>query len=207
MSPDPAPSAPGNYLAAMRQAVAFTRELGYTHRTDFTPGPRLIDDAFAEVLREWARIHVASRPDDAIAGMCMQIAGSLVGFLAGAGIDAIYTLGWMSYGGHPVYQFGPRDVEHWLARGMPDRRRIDVHAWVTLPSGEIIDASWLTTVGIVQNRRELIGAVILTDPDQTTSHQYHPVTVDTPLLFRLDLLHLGTTDAPSHVNPSLAPAT
>lgn len=180
---------PGRYRAAMQRAIAFTRDLGGTGRITFDPGAALVTPEISEIIREWARLNICMRPDEEITGMCMQITHELVEFLQGAGIDAIYTLGWMSYQNHPVYRFGQPDVLRWIEHGIPDRRKVDVHAWATLPSAEIIDPSWLTTVGIVQNKRELIGAVIMADPEQRTSHQYHPVTVDTRILFRVGLLN------------------
>jgi len=181
--------APGRYAGAMQRAVAFTRDLACTTRIDFQETVPVVTPEFSEIIREWARLNICARPDEHIAGMCMQITHELVEFLQGAGIGAIYTLGWMSYREHPVYRFGEADVRRWLVHGIPDPRKVDVHAWITLPSAEIIDPSWLSTVGIVQNKRDLIGAVIIADADQRTSHQYHPVTVDTRVLFRIGLLN------------------
>lgn len=162
----------------------------------------MVTEEFSEILREWARLNLCSRTDAGLAGMCMTITEELVEFLTGAGIDAVYTLGWMSYKGHPVYKFGHAEIERWLAEGVPDRHKIDVHAWVTLGSAEIIDPSWLSTVGIVQNRRDLIGAVIIADPDQATSHQYHPVTIGTRLLYQTGLLrHARSPYAPVQAPP------
>lgn len=195
---------PGRYASAMQRAVVFTHDLACTRRIDFQATAPIVTPEFSEVIREWARLNICSRPDEHIAGMCMQIAHELVEFLQGAGIDAIYTLGWMSYREHPVYRFDDADVRRWLAEGIPDPRKVDVHAWATLPSAEIIDPSWLSTVGIVQNKRELIGAVIIADADQRTSHQYHPVTVDTHLLFRIGLLNpVAHYEVPRQAAPSL----
>lgn len=177
------------YVAALRQAIDFTRSLQATERTGFDPIARMVTDEFAEIIREWARLNICSRPDEKIAGMCMEITHSLLEFLRGAGIDAIYTLGWMSYKNQAIYRFGPEDVRRWIKHGIPDRQRVDVHAWLTLPSAEILDPSWLSTVGIVQNKRDLIGAVIIADARQGTTHQYHPVAVDPEILFRVTIAH------------------
>ncbi len=148
----------------------------------------MVNDSFEEIIREWARLNVLSRPDRRIAGRCLEITFALVEFLAGAGVDSMYTLGWMSFSGQPVYHFTADDVRRWLNGRHLNRTKIDMHAWVTLLSGEIIDPSWLSTVGIVRNHRDLIGAVIIANPAQPKSHQYHPVTVDTAILARLGLV-------------------
>lgn len=203
MSDESTHQAHGGYSAAMQRAVAFTRQLSCTGRDSFVPTPPIVTAEFNEIIREWARLNICTRTDDHIAGMCMQITEDLVEFLQGAGIDAIYTLGWMSYHEHPVYRFGPAEVRQWIAHGIPNRRKVDVHAWATLPSAEIIDPSWLSTVGIVQNKRELIGAVIVADPEQRTSHQYHPVTVDTQILFHIGLLNpVSVMDVPRQAPPA-----
>jgi len=203
MSTEATHSAPGRFASAMQRAVAFTRALECTSRTGFDPTEQIVTPEFSEIVREWARLNICNRPDEQIVGMCMQITHDLVDFLRGAGIDAIYTLGWMSYHDHPVYRFGHTDVRRWVTHGIPNRRKVDVHAWATLPSAEIIDPSWLSTVGIVQAKRDLIGAVIVADPDQRTSHQYHPVTVDTQILFRIGLLNpVSALNVPRQGPPS-----
>lgn len=195
--------ASGRYRMAMQRAIAFTRSLGCTGRITFEPGPAMVTPEVSEVIREWARLNICTRPDEHIAGMCMQITHELVEFLQGAGIDAIYTLGWMSYRDHPVYRFDQAEITRWLQAGIPDRRRVDVHAWATLPSGEILDPSWLSTVGIVQGKRELIGAVIIADSEQRTRHQYHPITVDTLILFQIGLLNpVSELEVPRQGPPS-----
>ncbi len=186
----------------MQRAVAFARELGCTTRSGFDPTPPLVSAEFSDVVLEWARLNICSRDDDGIAGRCMHITNEFVGFLRGAGLDAIFTLGWMSYQDEPVYQFSPDDVRLWLAEGIRDRQSMNVHAWATLPSAEIVDPSWLSTVGIVQNRRHLVGAVIIADPAQETSHQYHPVAVDTDVLYRIGLLNADYRRAPLQMAPS-----
>lgn len=176
------------YLAELEEAVLFTRAIGCTRRRSFRAAAQVATGPFAEIIREWARVNICSRPDDRIAGRCLEITFALVEFLASAGVSSLYTLGWMSFGGNPVYHFTPDDVRTWLAHGHGDRQKIDMHAWVTLSSGEIIDPSWLSTVGIVRDRRELIGAVIIAEPAQPTSHRYHPVTIDTAILARIGLV-------------------
>jgi len=194
---------PGRYASALRRAIAFTRALECSSRPGFDPTGPIVTDEFSEIVREWARLNICSRSDEHIAGMCMQITHDLVDFLRGAGIDAIYTLGWMSYHDQPVYRFGQTDVRRWITHGIPNRRKVDVHAWVTLPSAEVIDPSWLSTIGIVQNKRELVGAVIVADPEQRTSHQYHPVTVDTQILFRIGLLNpVSALEVPRQAPPT-----
>lgn len=202
MSSHSSPSQAGRYAQAMQRAVAFTRELGCSGPAQFEPCPPMVTPEFSEIIRDWARLNICTRPDEHIAGMCMQITHDLVDFLHGAGIDALYTLGWMSYRDHPVYRFDSADVRRWMTEGIPDRHKVDVHAWATLPSAEIIDPSWLSTIGIVQGKRELIGAVIIADPEQRTSHQYHPVTVGTHLLLRIGLLNpVSQLDVPRQSAP------
>lgn len=192
----------GRYVAAMQRAVAFTREIGCTTRTGFDPAPAFINPEISEVILEWARLNICSRDDDGIAGRCMHITSEFVSFLRGAGLDAIFTLGWMSYHDEHVYHFGPDDVRRWLAHGIADRKNMNVHAWATLASAEIVDPSWLSTVGIVQNKRHLIGAMIIADPAQVTRHQYHPVAVDTDVLYRIGLLDAEFRQSPLQLPPS-----
>lgn len=189
------------YLAELETAVVFTRGLACTDRRHFRPTLQVATEPFAEIIREWARLNICSRPDERIAGRCLEITYALVEFLASAGVSSLYTLGWMSFAGHPVYHFTQDDVRRWINQPAHNHDKIDMHAWVTLTSGEIIDPSWLSTVGIVRDRRDLIGAVIIAEPAQPTSHQYHPVTIDTAILRRIGLLDRRSRTFTAQQNP------
>jgi hypothetical protein len=181
----------GRYLTELREAVAFTVELGLTTRRCFEPGASIVGEEFCSIVREWTRINVCSRPEHEITGRCLRISVELTEFLAGAGVPVMFTLGWMSYRDEPLFRFNRDDVRVWLEHGLPNRDRLDMHAWVTLGSGEIIDASWLSTIGIVRRRPELVGAVIVSAADHVGEHRYHPIVIDTLIVERLQLAGLA----------------
>jgi hypothetical protein len=180
-----------DYIAQLRAAVDFSRELGLTERKGFEPQGRYASGEFCGIIREWARLNICGRPDHEIAGRCLRITLEMLQFLHGAGLPVTYTLGWMSYGGEPMFKFERDDVRGWLENGLPNRDRLEMHAWVTLGSGEIIDASWMSTLGIVRGKRDLVGAVIVTDAGDADTHRYHPVVVDTGIVERLNLIGLS----------------
>ncbi|MES7579684.1 hypothetical protein U6Q50_12295, partial [Cutibacterium acnes] len=51
---------------------------------------------------------------------------------------------------------------------------INLHAWLTAPSGEIIDAALFTTISVVKNQPEFMGGVIASTNESLTDLSYHP---------------------------------
>jgi hypothetical protein len=65
---------------------------------------------------------------------------------------------------------------------------MNVHAWLTLPSMEIIDATLATTMAIAQGRPEQGGGVVMGHADGFTGFAYRPMLVGADSLQRAGLL-------------------
>jgi hypothetical protein len=65
---------------------------------------------------------------------------------------------------------------------------MNIHAWLTLPSTEIIDVSLATTMGIVQKRPEMLGLAITRPADELNGMAYKPMLVGDGFLRKTGLL-------------------
>ncbi|KMZ11842.1 hypothetical protein BHUM_03135 [Candidatus Burkholderia humilis] len=66
---------------------------------------------------------------------------------------------------------------------------LELHAWLTLPSREIIDLTLSTTLGIVRNLPELVGRAAFIHPnDLVGNHSYHPQVLGEDYLRRIGVM-------------------
>lgn len=65
-------------------------------------------------------------------------------------------------------------------------RTLELHAWLTLPSREIIDLTLATTLGIVRDEPDLLGRFAFIHPDDLVDNQsYHPQLLGDAYLRRI----------------------
>ncbi|MEO6301729.1 MAG: hypothetical protein ABIP51_01025 [Bacteroidia bacterium] len=67
-------------------------------------------------------------------------------------VSTMITIGGLDYKGIKTIQFGEKEIEALHYKIIPEYRSVNVHVWLTLPTTEIIDISYLE---IVNNQRGL----------------------------------------------------
>ncbi|CAI1042203.1 Uncharacterised protein [Serratia ficaria] len=68
-----------------------------------------------------------------------------------------YTLGYVDYEKRPVFYTGEEKLKSNLDNPMSSAGAINLHAWLTTPNMEIIDLTFATTYGIVNDVPSVIG--------------------------------------------------
>ncbi|HEI8955485.1 TPA: hypothetical protein SLG95_003598 [Serratia liquefaciens] len=68
-----------------------------------------------------------------------------------------YTLGYVDYEKRPVFYTSEGQLKNNLGNPMSGAGAINLHAWLTTPNMEIIDLTFATTYGIVNNVPSVIG--------------------------------------------------
>ncbi|WP_165841893.1 hypothetical protein [Paraburkholderia unamae] len=100
----------------------------------------------------------------------------------------MYTLGWIDDGtAHGMFKFDDAFITKMLRIGH-NGGTVNLHAWLTLPSMEIIDVSLATTMGIAQKRPEMLGLTIIRPADELTGMAYKPMLVGDDFLRKTGLL-------------------
>ena len=64
------------------------------------------------------------------------------------GMPTYFTLGAVEAFGKELYRFDDHQLQQWLRHGLPQPAR-NIHAWLTLPTMEIVDLTYLVTLKAV----------------------------------------------------------
>ncbi|AXA80687.1 hypothetical protein CE206_29410 (plasmid) [Achromobacter xylosoxidans] len=108
------------------------------------------------------------------------------------GCAAHFTIGWVDVdAGKPLFKFDDTFIADKLASGHPGGL-ISLHAWITLPTMEVIDASLPTTFAVLQNLREGHGSVIASRADELKDFAYRPMLVGDDFLRKTGILIEGS---------------
>jgi hypothetical protein len=104
------------------------------------------------------------------------------------GCGVFYTIGWVDdMTPKGMFRFDDSFIEDKLAtkhRG----GSVNIHAWLTLPSMEIIDVSLSTSMGFFQKDPKMFGRVIARHPDELKGMAYKPMLVGDDFLRKTGLL-------------------
>ncbi|OVZ88295.1 hypothetical protein CBW54_09590 [Yersinia kristensenii] len=104
------------------------------------------------------------------------------------GCPVYYTLGWIDDGTPKgLHKFDDDMIADKLANGHQDDT-INIHAWLTLPSMEIIDLTLSTSFSILQGLKEGEGGVIVKKADEITGFAYKPMLVGEAFLSKSGIL-------------------
>lgn len=106
----------------------------------------------------------------------------------------LYTLGWIDDGSDEgLFKFDDAFIADKL-RNVHMPGNVNIHAWLTLPSMEIIDVTLATTMAIAQGRPEQGGGVVMGYADEFKGLAYRPMLIGMDFLRRAGLLiELGVT--------------
>lgn len=94
-------------------------------------------------------------------------------------LPVFLTLGWVettSTEESNLYEFTEQDIQHKLIHGH-HTPTMEIHAWLTLPSYEIIDLTLSTTFAVNHNQLENAGKFIAKKADDVTGLIYRPMLV------------------------------
>ncbi|MBB6186654.1 hypothetical protein [Rhodanobacter sp. MP7CTX1] len=119
-----------------------------------------------------------------VVGQCLAIHYRLLPVIQEwLGCPVLYTNGWVDDGTeNGMFRFDEMFIEDRL-RTYRTGGLVNIHAWLTLPSMEIIDVSLATSMAVLQGLPSGHGGVIAMHGDQTRGFSYKPMLVG------LDFLH------------------
>lgn len=100
--------------------------------------------------------------------------------------EALFTVGYVCSGENEYFKFGESDIENWLKNGI-NPNKMNLHAWVTLPSLEIIDLTFSATFAYVNKINEF-GIAITKHVSELNGMSYHPMLVGEEAVFKLGVV-------------------
>lgn len=179
------------YRDEFRSAVQRTKRLGldWSESVQLDEGTRFLNDEnvkrFPYVLRDAA----GYIPPEKIAAQCFAVHAFLKGVVERwLGCPAYFTIGWVEDGKGGLFRFDESYIVDKLRSAKTDTV-LNAHAWLTLPSLEIIDLSLATTLVRVFKDEDLRGRVILSHADSLLQGvAYKPMLIGDDYLCKLGLL-------------------
>lgn len=104
------------------------------------------------------------------------------------GCPVLFTLGWIDTGTESgMFRFDDAFIAEKLRTGHMGST-VNIHAWLTLPSMEIIDVSLATSMGVAQKRPEMYGMAMTKHADELKGMTYKPMLVGEDFLRKTGLL-------------------
>ncbi|WP_124470236.1 hypothetical protein [Burkholderia ubonensis] len=171
------------YIARLRAAYDFTEGLG----ASFTRLPVTKTELFTAELGERLHAKISNLGIDSFAGavgQCVKWSHALRPHAEEVfGEPILLTFGQVLNSSRPFFDPSWADLRTWYRQGLQasdfvGRSGINLHAWWTLPSGEVIDVTLWSTLSAVWNRPDLLGAVTGGWPDEIAPNpMYIPMAV------------------------------
>lgn len=100
------------------------------------------DETMRAVVEEVAKYYQAND----LVGACLHashLMRPIVSRVTGA--NAMFTVGAVTYLDKTLFQFDEAQLSEWLKNGLPSPAE-GVHAWLTMPTMEIVDLTWMYTM-------------------------------------------------------------
>ncbi|MFA0005122.1 hypothetical protein AB4422_17295 [Vibrio splendidus] len=181
-----------SYFQELNEAIERSKRLGIADKT-FTPTTKRYysDERFENLIGTLNHKYGGLKPSHLI-GKCLQVHFDILDDVKNIfGADALFTLGYIYSGKQYYFQFDENDVATWL-KGKIDKNNVKIHAWITLPSLEVLDLTFPLTYAKVVGLKESPIAITKHADEFTGGMKYHPIIVGEEALFKLGLVKAFT---------------
>nr|WP_219826148.1 hypothetical protein [Scandinavium goeteborgense] len=153
------------------------------------PGRLMNHERIAQLQRVLAPVYEGIVSYEQMVGQCMPLHLKARPVLEEwLGCPVYYTLGWIDDGSAKgLHKFDDAMISNKLANGHHDEA-INIHAWLTLPTMEIIDLTLSTSISILQGLKGGEGGAIINKADEVTGFTYKPMLVGESFLSKIGIL-------------------
>jgi len=152
---------------------------------------RFLDSETQEKLPYIIRDKLGILEEDEIVLQCLLLNMRLKEvFLEYFKVPVYYTIGYIGIDEKFMFQQTEESLEAMLKNGI-EGPSISLHAWLTLPSMEILDFSISTSYGKVNGIKKMMGAALALHPSELTGGMsYHPMIIGEDFLHRIGAMRL-----------------
>ena len=178
------------YNSQFAEAIERTERLGLGTIPYSPRGDRLLTPQALESLREVVAARLKGIPTDQWTDHCFAIHNSIAqAATEGLGVPAYLTIGDVRSEGKWLCNADEASIAELLKIGVQHGGAVRLHAWITLPTMEVIDLTLPTSIGILENIPDLVGSVIVKHVDDLTGGvSYRPLIVGNEFLRRIGAL-------------------
>lgn len=146
-----------------------------------------IHDRFPDVVRD----AFGNLGYEDVVAQCMSIHYRLLPVMEDLlGCPVFFTIGWVDDGTERgMFRFGEEFIQDKLQKPSATLGgQTNLHAWLTLPSMEVIDVSLVTTIVVVQDLKKGHGGVLAGPADDFKGFAYKPMLVGDDFLRKAGML-------------------
>lgn len=162
-----------------------TRRLGYSAETvSFNDKRFAAGTGLAQIAAMLQKLFGSTTPER-IGNNCVEINEILHDYINEYNLfRAYFTIGYFRIDGDYKFKFSETDLQRWLADGHTGTAAgLNLHAWLTLESLELIDATLPTSVGLSSKDSRLLGSVITCRPSELNGDlTFHPMIVGADII-------------------------
>ncbi|AXY22408.1 hypothetical protein CD178_01641 [Komagataeibacter saccharivorans] len=175
------------------EAMHYTNEITKCKYEENIVERKFVDKDFLDFIGQEVS-NICQGSVNLLAGQCVSVHWQLANKIRkNYNIDAFVTLGDTVVLKETIYSFSPSSARELLEKKSCDTQLFSGHAWITLLSGEIIDASLQTTIGIRQKNPDFYGNIIAQHAgDLNDTIEYTPTVVGDNYLFLSGLVQRVT---------------
>ncbi|MBU2840267.1 hypothetical protein HF670_11990 [Acidithiobacillus thiooxidans] len=177
-----------SYESDFQNAIRFSKEIGFEIPSIETTNKKYLDNPKIQASLHNVMIDILGTPPeiDNLSSKCVGIHAALINKVANIiGSEPILTFGCVtSDNGDKWFSVSENEISRWLSTGVESPHSLKLHAWLTLPSMEIVDFTFLPTYAHVQYMKDadrssdnLEFGVIAKHPDNLTGMVFKPVAI------------------------------
>lgn len=191
-----------SYETDFHKILTFSSDIGLNIQNWGTPSDLLLaDDNKQNKLHNLMVAILGNPPDlDCLAAKCIPIHAALimeVGTIVGT-MPALTIGSVISDSGDKWFSVTEEEVRRWRTNGVKTPHSVKLHAWLTLPTMEVIDFTLSPTYAKVQQQKnpylkELEFGVIAKHADSVTGFSYKPVATGNDLPDKLHFPFVAIT--------------
>ena len=178
-----------SYREEFREALERTKRLGFSNpKWKFENRLLRSEDSIKQIsdaLRNFLQDYNMTFED--MSAQCIAVHAEMSEIITQIiSCKALVTIGWFydQNINDSLYKFTEEEFKAWMSNEFQAFQGSDVHVWITLDSGEVIDFTLLTTISR-NNDMVKPGLVLMGRPEEPECFiKYHPMVVGREALFR-----------------------
>lgn len=178
-----------SYQKEFQEALERTERLGFTI-PEWKFENRVVRskasiEKLSSTLRNFLQYHNMSF--ESLSAQCIAVHTKISEIIAQVvSCNTLVTVGWFydERINDSLYKFTEEEFKSWMSNKLQAFQGSNVHVWITLDSGEVIDLTLLTTIGKINGMFEP-GSVLMAKPEESECWiKYHPMVVGREAVFR-----------------------
>lgn len=173
------------YKTEFKEAELRTKRLELLSPPTIFTEKRYLTKKAASELHYYIRDKIGTLTEDDMANQCLSLHVRLKPIISEYFNCPVYlTIGYVEFDGDDMYKQNEDSLRMMIENGISGKS-VDLHAWLTLPSMEILDFSLATSYGKRHGKHEMIGNVMAVHTNQLPAGlKYKPMLIGKDFLIR-----------------------